>query len=145
MVVHSTADPGWTDPDHHGSDVYYKVTALDHAGNESEPASASVTTGTEDPMVPVAFALGQNVPNPFNPSTTIYYDVAAGGGDVSILVFDVAGRLVRTLVDRHETAGAKSVTWNGTGDRGVPVSSGIYFYRMIAPGFSETRKMVLLR
>ena len=143
--VHSTADPYWTDPDNHGSGVYYKVTAVDHAGNESDPASPDMTTGSGDGRLPQAFALGQNVPNPFNPSTTIYYDVPLGGGDVSIRVFDVAGRLVRTLVSGHQSAGAKSVTWSGVNDRGQSVSSGIYFYRMTAPGFTRTKKMVLLR
>jgi len=143
--VHSTATPQWTDPDNHGSGVYYKVTALDHAGNESEPGSAVTTTGTEGSGVPKAFALGQNVPNPFNPATTVYYDVPAGGGNVSIRIFDVSGRLVRTLVDGHQAAGSQSVTWNGVNDRGQSISSGIYFYRMTAPGFTRTRKMVLLR
>ncbi len=143
--VHSTADPYWTDPELDGSGVHYKVTAVDHAGNESPAASPSVTTDSGDPGVPKAFALGQNVPNPFNPSTTIYFDVPGGGGNVSIRVFDVSGRLVRALVDGRQPAGSKSVTWSGTNDRGQRVSSGIYFYRMTAPGFTQTRKMVLLR
>jgi len=64
---------------------------------------------------------------------------------VSLRVFDVSGRVVRTLVDGHQAEGARSITWNGTNDRGQSVASGIYFYRMSAPGFTETKKMVLLR
>ena len=143
--VHSTSDPFWTDPDNHGSGVYYKITAVDHVGNESAPASPTTTTDSSDPGMPKVYSLGQNVPNPFNPSTTVYYDVPEGGGEVSIRVFDVSGRLVRTLVNGHQTAGSKSVTWSGANDRGQSVSSGIYFYRMTAPGFTRTRKMVLLR
>jgi flagellar hook assembly protein FlgD len=95
--------------------------------------------------MPQAFALGQNVPNPFNPSTTIYYDVPAGGGNVSLRIYDVSGRLVRVLVDGHQAEGSRSVTWDGTGDRGTSLASGVYFYRMSAPGFDDTKKMVLLR
>ncbi len=68
-------------------------------GNESDPASPEPATGVGEPVIPQAFALYQNVPNPFNPETTIRYDVPAGGGKVTLRVFDVSGRLVRTLVD----------------------------------------------
>ncbi len=116
-------------------------------GTVTQPFVLSAISGEEeeDGGVPKAYSLGQNVPNPFNPSTTVYYDVPSGGGNVSLRVYDVSGRLVRTLVDGHETEGSKSVTWDGTGDRGQSAASGIYFYRMSAPGFTETKKMVLLR
>jgi hypothetical protein len=116
-------------------------------GTVTQPFVLSAVSGEEeqDGGVPKAYALGQNVPNPFNPSTTVYYDVPAGGGNVSMRVYDVSGRLVRTLVDGHQSEGSRSVTWDGTGDRGQSVASGIYFYRMSAPGFTETKKMVLLR
>jgi hypothetical protein len=116
-------------------------------GTVTQPFVLSAVSGEEeeDGGVPKAFALRQNAPNPFNPSTTIYYDVPSGGGNVSLRVYDVSGRLVRTLVDGHETEGSKSITWDGTGDRGQSIASGIYFYRMSAPGFNETKKMVLLR
>jgi hypothetical protein len=106
---------------------------------------SAVSGGEEDGGVPKAYALGQNVPNPFNPSTTIWYDVPAGGGNVSLRIYDVSGRLVRVLVDGHQAEGSRSVTWDGTGDRGTSLASGVYFYRMTAPGFDETKKMVLLR
>jgi hypothetical protein len=97
------------------------------------------------PTAPERFALRQNVPNPFNPSTTIHYDVPAGGGAVSIRIYDVNGRLVRTLVESVQSAGQKAVTWKGRDNRGASVASGVYFYRMTAPDFVKTRKMVLLR
>ena len=64
---------------------------------------------------------------------------------MNLRIFDVSGRVVRTLVDGHQTEGARSVNWNGTNDRGQRVASGIHFYRMTAQGFTETKKMVLLR
>jgi flagellar hook assembly protein FlgD len=77
--------------------------------------------------------------------TVIAYDVPSGGGSVTIRIYDVGGRLIRTLIDRHETAGRKSVAWHGLDDRGGRVATGVYFYRMKAPGFEKTRKMVLLK
>jgi hypothetical protein len=90
-------------------------------------------------------ALYDAVPNPFNPQTTIRYDVVAGGAHVNISIFDVAGRRVRELVDERRAAGTWSVQWNGDDDHGQRVASGVYFYRMRAGGFTETRKMVLLK
>jgi len=94
---------------------------------------------------PRGFALHQNIPNPFNPLTTINYEVAAGGADVAIAVYDAAGRLVRMLVDEHQPAGPHDVVWDGRNNAGTTVSSGVYFYRMTSGAFSESRRMVLLK
>lgn len=99
----------------------------------------------EDRTSREAFGLGQNVPNPFNPSTTIAFEVPDGGAQVSLEIFDVSGRLVRTLVNGYEPSGTRTVTWDGTNDEGQPMASGIYFSRMTAPEFSETTKMLLLK
>jgi hypothetical protein len=106
------------------------------------PAGA---TGVGDDPVPAEFALHANVPNPFNPVTTVAYDVPAGGADVNIAVFDVSGRLVRNLVNEHRGAGRFGAQWNGENQRGGRVASGVYFYRMRAGAFVETRKMVLVK
>jgi hypothetical protein len=106
---------------------------------------AVTTTGVNDEPIPNRFALHGNVPNPFNPTTTIRYDVPRGGADVNITVYDVSGRLVRELVNEHRAPGNWSVEWNGEDDRGARVASGVYFYRMRAGEFVETRKMVLLK
>ncbi len=95
--------------------------------------------------VPQRYRLHQNVPNPFNPSTTIRFDVAGKGGRVTLQIFDVRGRLVRTLLDAPVAAGGKSVRWDGRDDAGGSVATGVYLYRLNAPGFSETRKMLLLK
>ncbi len=98
-----------------------------------------------DEEMPQSFGLRQNVPNPFNPTTTIAYDVPAGGGHVAIEVFDASGRRIISLVDGDREEGRRSVTWHGVDDAGHALSSGIYFYRMTAGGVTETRKMVLLK
>ncbi len=144
-AVHETATLGWTDPDYDGGTVHYKVSAVDDVGNESEAAGPGTVTATTEPAIPDAFALHQNVPNPFNPTTVIRYDVPAGGGRVTLKIYDVAGRLVRTLVDGVEASGEKRVTWYGRNNRGSRVATGVYFYRMTGPGFTKTRKMVLLQ
>jgi hypothetical protein len=105
---------------------------------ESEPVDPAQT-------LPKVFGLGQNYPNPFNPSTIISYDVPQGGGDVTLRIYDVTGRLVRTLINGFETAGWKTITWYGRNDRGQSVATGVYFYRMTAPGFEKTHKMVLMK
>jgi hypothetical protein len=92
-----------------------------------------------------SYKLYQNVPNPFNPSTTIRFDVPAGGGYVKLEIYNVAGRRIRTLINNYEPAGTRVVQWNGRNHEGVPAASGLYFYRLSAPGFSETRKLVLLK
>ncbi len=99
-------------------------------------------------VVPVSMAkLGQNYPNPFNPTTTIEYWVPGGSGKtaVSVVIYDVRGARVRTLVEGTEPAGRYTATWDGRNEAGTAVSSGVYFYRLQTPGFSDTRKMVLLK
>ena len=83
-------------------------------------------------------------PNPFNPVSTIRYDLPQRA-EVALTVYDILGREVRTLVAGMQEAGYKSAVWDGTDDRGQPVSSGVYLYRIQAGGFTQTRKMALLR
>ena len=90
------------------------------------------------------FTLGQNHPNPFNPSTTIAFAVPRAG-HVSLRVYDLAGRLVGTLVDGELPAGAHAAAWDGRNTAGRRVASGTYHYRLIADGHEETRRMVLIK
>ncbi|MBN1827006.1 MAG: family 16 glycosylhydrolase [Candidatus Eisenbacteria bacterium] len=102
-------------------------------------------TAVAAPSPPRAFALHPNTPNPFNPSTTIAYDLARPSA-VDLAVYDVAGRKVRTLVSAGNlSAGRHEVVWNGRGDDGRDVASGVYFCRLLAGGYSETRRLLLLR
>ncbi len=97
--------------------------------------------------LPKAFSLAQNYPNPFNPSTTISYAVPEENGQVAVRlsVFNLRGQLVRTLVDKSQGPGTYNVNWDGSDDRGRQISSGVYFYRLVANDFVSTRKMVVLK
>jgi hypothetical protein len=124
----------------------YKVAAVDVHGNESDYSVLcdQQITGDDPISVPDATFLKQNFPNPFNPSTTITFGLKEKAR-VSLNIYDAAGRLVRVLVDESRPAGRYEALWNGLDDSGIRVSSGVYFYRLAAGEFLETRKMVLLR
>lgn len=89
--------------------------------------------------MPTVFALSQNYPNPFNPTTVISYQLPATT-KVALTIYDVLGREVVKLVNEEQTAGRKEVQWNAK-----VASSGIYFYRLTAGNFIETKKMVLMK
>ena len=100
------------------------------------------TTAADE--VPAALVLDQNHPNPFNPQTVIRFSLPRAQ-DVSLRVYDVQGKLVRTLVDGHQGAGVHEVAWRGRDDRGGEVASGLYFYRLRSDGGDHVRKMTLLK
>jgi hypothetical protein len=125
---------------------YYKVTAVDYNDNESDESNeawADIVTAVGD-QLPAQTFLAQNVPNPFNPATTISFGLA-DEGHVTLVVYDASGRRVRTLVDRRYDAGAHNAVWDGRNDRGQPVTTGIYFCRLVAGGETFTQKMLLLK
>jgi hypothetical protein len=99
---------------------------------------------TEVDEVPAVNSLSQNFPNPFNPTTKIKFGLRAKG-HVSIKIYDVAGRLVKTLVNEVREAGYHDVTWDGTNNRNTKVASGVYFYKMSTADYWKTNKMVLMR
>jgi hypothetical protein len=98
-------------------------------------------------VYPRSYRLYQNYPNPFNPSTTISYDIPDGQErvDVGLRIYDLRGRLVRKLVDTESLPGRYAVQWDGRSDRGERVSSGVYFYQIIAGDFVSTRKLVVIK
>lgn len=102
-------------------------------------------------QIPVTFKLGQNYPNPFNPLTTIPFTVIGSQfivhrpGHTSLVIYNILGQKVRTLVDEEKSPGNYQVIWDGKDQRGNEVSSGIYFYQLKAGNYKETRKMSLLR
>ena len=105
---------------------------------------ADHATGDDTPNAPEVNFLAQNFPNPFNPVTEISFGLKEPA-NVSLRIYDAAGRLVRELASGIHPAGTHHAIWNGRDANGAAVSSGIYFYRLDAGAFSETRKMVLLR
>ncbi len=100
--------------------------------------------GTPETSVPEVLALHGNYPNPFNPATNIKFDLPVRS-HVTLQIFDVAGRLVRTLLDETREAASHVVLWNGTDDSGRPVSSGAYYTRVTSDTGSATAKMLLLK
>jgi hypothetical protein len=93
---------------------------------------------------PEVYALGNNYPNPFNPATTIKYQLPEAT-DVRLEIFNVVGQVVRTLIADPQNAGRYTVQWDAANDSGQPLSSGIYFYRLQAGEFQEVNKMLLLK
>ena len=94
--------------------------------------------------VPDQLILHHNYPNPFNPVTTLRYDLPEDAM-VSITIYDMMGRIVKTMVNDDQTAGHKSIEWNATNNVGQPVSAGLYLYTIEAGEFRQTKKMVLLK
>jgi hypothetical protein len=129
--------PGWYYLSGGGSDIYlYLIRAYASVRDTSVP--------TPVPTVPLTMTLQQNYPNPFNSSTKIRYSISADG-HVKLLVFDLMGRLIATLVDAEESEGEHEAEWNGRTMNGSVAASGVYFYRLQSGRFQGTEKMILLR
>jgi uncharacterized delta-60 repeat protein len=105
---------------------------------------SEVKDETGDRERPSEFDLSQNYPNPFNPATKIEFTLAKPGF-VTLQVYDVLGRKVRTLVSEELSSGYKSVIWDGKNDAGDDVASAVYFYQLKVGDFSEPKKMLLLK
>ncbi|UCH83172.1 MAG: T9SS type A sorting domain-containing protein [Candidatus Latescibacterota bacterium] len=97
-----------------------------------------------DDSLPPSFALHQNTPNPFNPSTSISFGLKEEG-NISLKIYDVSGKLVRVLVEERREARRHEEMWDGKDEKGIPVASGVYFYRLTAGNRTLTKKMVLLK
>ena len=97
-----------------------------------------------DETLPVSYNLYNAYPNPFNPITTLQYDLPEDGF-VNITIYDMIGRVVNNLVSSQQRAGYKSIQWNATNSTGQPVSAGLYLYTIEAGQFRQTKKMVLLK
>jgi hypothetical protein len=110
--------------------------------------TTQIVTDVEDDqsgdILPYHFELSHNYPNPFNPITTIKYSLP-NRSHVTIEVYNALGQKVRTLVNREESAGSYTITWDGTNASGKSVSTGVYLYRFQAGNHIESKKMLLLR
>ncbi|MCH7762520.1 MAG: T9SS type A sorting domain-containing protein [Candidatus Marinimicrobia bacterium] len=125
-----------------GESYYYVVTAMDFNGNESDfsnEASASLLGTGNETFIPDKYALAQNYPNPFNPVTTITYDLPQDA-KVTLIVYDILGNEIRTLVNDNLPAGRYRHKLNASN-----LTSGIYFYRIDAGDFKQTKKMMILK
>lgn len=116
------------------------IVSYDETGYIEMPNSVEGNAGLE----PQEFQLHQNYPNPFNPLTSIEYELPRQT-EVTIVVYNILGQKVRTIVDGVMPMGRHIFRWDGTNEAGTPVSSGVYFYRMKASHGMEMRKMLLIR
>jgi len=120
----------------------YRIADVDYDGNKEYHSLQLM--GISPVSIPITYVLHQNYPNPFNPITTLSYDLPEDAL-VNITIYDMMGRQIRTLINNQQTAGYRSVQWNGTNDNGSPVSAGLYLYTIQAGDFRQTKKMVLLK
>ena len=123
---------------------------MDNTGQDYTDTSGEFTIQEADAVTrtqaenPLAFALFANYPNPFNPVTFISYQLPVVS-PVTLIVYDQQGRQVKILIDKTQPAGIHRVRWDGRNNRGRFVASGVYLYRLEASGFTQVRRMVLLR
>ena len=97
-----------------------------------------------EPNIPTEYALFHNYPNPFNPITTLRYYLPRDI-NVIITIYDIMGKVVKTLINSPQNTGYKSIHWNATNNAGQPVSTGVYLYTIEAGEFKQTKKMILLK
>jgi hypothetical protein len=102
-------------------------------------------TGVPEVDLPLAAYASPSFPNPSSRGTSIAFGLPGSGGAVSLRIYDVSGRLVRTLVDEPLPGGNHVADWDGRDERGARVSSGVYFYRLQAPGFEGQGRMIVLK
>ena len=120
---------------------YYCLTMVNSSGQESEPTAAVSPV----PEAASGLRLRPNQPNPFNPRTMVTLEVPAGGSQIHLAVYDVQGRLVRSLVRGYLTAGAHEYVWDGRNERGEAMGSGVYLARLDGGKLPRVVKMLLLR
>lgn len=136
------------DPKHELMYVYNEwIDGVPHVQSlnpEFQGGAIALDSRTPASNIPTEFALSQNVPNPFNPSTIVEYALPKDA-QVNLSIYNVLGQHVKTLVDDMQRAGKQTVTWDGTDNGGRSVASGVYFYKLRAGDFSSTKKMLLLK
>ncbi len=93
---------------------------------------------------PKTFLLKGNYPNPFNPVTTLSYEILEPTF-LEVIIYDIMGNVVNNLLSKKQTSGHKILQWDATDNQGKPVSAGVYIYRVSSANFSQTKKMILLK
>ena len=140
-------DLNWSNPNHFN--IYenqlcppYPDCVADYVGEQDTTNcdQASII----DETLPITYKLYNAYPNPFNPVTTLRYDLPEDAL-VNITIYDMMGRVVKTLINDQQTTGYRSLQWNATNDAGQPVSAGVYLYQIQAGEYLQTKKMVLLK
>lgn len=129
---------------------YYYVVVAKYASGEnlsSTEVSVDITTALDDHIsqnIPKKYGLFQNIPNPFNPETIIQYQLPKKS-KVRLEVYNIVGKLIKTLINKSQTAGYYTIRWNGNDKYGHPVASGVYLYKIMTEEFVQVRKMLLIR
>ncbi|MBN1694552.1 alpha/beta fold hydrolase [candidate division WOR-3 bacterium] len=117
----------------------------DKAEESTPNTSAEVSSEKTKEPIPTVFSCAQNYPNPFMVNTAIKYGLPKNCDNVNLTIFNIAGQAVRTLVNGQESAGFKSVSWNGKNSAGIQVPQGVYFYVFKADDFEKHHKMILVK
>ncbi|KAA3614074.1 MAG: T9SS C-terminal target domain-containing protein [Calditrichaeota bacterium] len=124
---------------------YEEISGEEISAEAGEVVVSNTTAiNSEDTTVPVEFALLQNFPNPFNPQTSIQYDLPHAS-KVTLRIYSLQGQLVQQFERDHPTGGRFSVRWNGRGLNGKSVSSGTYIFHLQANEYSQSLKMLLVK
>ena len=126
----------------------FAVTSVHTNDIESAPTFSAIieksSVEANEEIIPLITALNGNYPNPFNPITTIHYQLSQPG-KVDLVIYNLKGQKIKNLVHIHQEAGMKSAQWDGKDDSGRAVSSGVYFYRLNAGKYDKTMKMILMK
>lgn len=147
-VTASTESEGsfdWTVPSVSSEECKIRISDVESETSDESDNTFKIfdPTSVEDELN-IDFALSQNYPNPFNPSTTIRYQVAKTG-EVELKIYNLAGKVIRTVVNQTISPGKHHATWDGKNELGNEVSSGIYIYRLKSQDFVESKQMILLK
>lgn len=123
-----------------GAEMFVPITLRDAYGNIwNSPVLVRASTGS----LPLQNALYENYPNPFNPSTTIKYSLKEAQ-KTSLVIYNSLGQKIRTLIDAPQSAGIHNIQWDGKNDRRQQVSSGVYFFKLNAGKFVQTKRMMMM-
>ncbi len=131
-----------------GDNIKWSVDAKDCMGGHSMSATEHFIVTEADDNAPAAFGLAQNVPNPFNPKTKISFAIPDTGSaevDTELKIYTLSGRSLRSLIHEALAPGTHEVSWDGRDDHGRRVSSGVYFYRIVAGDFVSAKKMLMIK
>jgi predicted phage tail protein len=128
---------------------YWRVTSSNQNGSSNPSAIGSfkinnITDVLKEEVIPTAFELSQNYPNPFNPTTKIAFALPQNSF-VSLKIYDMLGREIKSLLNSEMLAGNHSIDWNGEDNNGFKVASGAYIYKITAGNFMAVKKMVLIK
>jgi hypothetical protein len=145
-LVEVTTSNTWMDSEYDGAGVFYKLTAVDFAGNESDVAApAGPTVGVDDAVLHAELTLLPAAPNPFRGSTVLRYIIPSGVQRVSVGVYDVLGRRVRVLLDGQVSPGVHSLKWDGRDDSNRSVAPGLYLTRLVAGAQVRVERLVRVK